>query len=222
MTASLLARVASAAVLAGVLGAGVAVSGNAQTASPQSGATTQPPAGAAPAKPGTPTAPGSTGTPQTGTTAPRMAPQAPPHPGAAPGTATAPQAPPGKAPATTARAAAPQGMSRMIDQRLADMRAQLQITHAQEPKWRRFAGVMRANARALDLANRRRAERIDSMNAVENMMSYARIERRRGMDIDRLVPAFRALYASLTPAQKRTADELFRARAMQRRRASSR
>lgn len=219
MTASLLARVAPAAVLAGVLAAGVAVSGHAQTASPQSGATTQPPAGAAPATPGTPTAPGSTGTPQTGTTAPRMAPQAPPHPGAAPGAAMAPQ---GKAPATTARAAAPQGMSRMIDQRLADMRAQLQITHAQEPEWGRFARVMRANARALDLANRRRAERIDSMNAVENMMSYARIERRRGMDIDRLVPAFRALYASLTPDQKRTADELFRARAMQRRRASSR
>jgi len=113
-------------------------------------------------------------------------------------------------------------MSQMVDERIADMRSRLQITHAQEPQWDRFAAVMRSNARAADRAYRRRGERLDSMSALENMESYARIERRRAMDVQRLVPAFHALYASLTPEQKHAADELFRERAERRSRASKR
>ena len=113
-------------------------------------------------------------------------------------------------------------MSEMVDQRIADMRSQLHITHAQEPQWARFAAVMRSNARALDRAYRRRGERLDSMSALENIESYARIERRRAMDVQRLVPAFHALYASLTPEQRHAADELFRERAEQRSQASKR
>lgn len=219
MTASVLARVAPAVVLAGALTAGVAVSGHAQTTSPQSGATTQSVGGAAPAT-GAATTPGSTSTPPTtGTTAPQMAPQTPPQPGGAPGAAatTAPQT---NAPAATAETAPRPSMAQMVDQRIADMRSQLHITHAQEPQWGRFAAVMRSNARALDRAYRRRGERLDSMSALENMESYARIERRRAMDVQRLVPAFRALYASLTTEQRHAADELFRERAQQHRQAS--
>jgi len=220
MTASVLARVAPAVVLAGVLAAGVAVSGHAQTTSPQSGATTQSPGGAAPATGGTATTPGSASTPPSGTTVPQMAPQ--PGGGATGGAAVAPQATQGNAPAATAQGAPRETMSQMVDQRIADMRSQLHITHAQEPHWDRFAAVMRSNARALDRAYRRRGERIESMSALENMESYARIERRRAMDVQRLVPAFRALYASLTPEQRHAADELFRERAEQRSQASKR
>jgi len=223
MTASVLARVAPAVVLAGVLAAGVAASGHAQTTSPQSGATTQSPPGAAPATAGTAATPGSASTPSTGTTVPQMAPQTPPQPGGAPGgAAMAPQATQGNSPAATAEAAPRQTMSQMVDQRIADMRSQLHITHAQEPHWERFAAVMRSNARALDRAYRRRGERLDSMSALENMESYARIERRRARDMERLVPEFRALYASLTPEQRHAADELFRERAEQRSQASKR
>jgi len=220
MTASVLARVAPAVVLAGVLAAGVAVSGHAQTTSPQSGATTQSPGGAAPATGGTATTPGSASTPPSGTTVPQMAPQ--PGGGATGGAAVAPQATQGNAPAATAQGAPRETMSQMVDQRIADMRSQLHITHAQEPHWDRFAAVMRSNARALDRAYRRRGERIESMSALENMESYARIERRRAMDVQRLVPAFRALYASLTPEQRHAADELFRERAEQRSQSSKR
>jgi hypothetical protein len=211
-------------VLAGVLAAGVAVSGRAQTTSPQSGATTQSPGGAAPATGGTATTPGSASTPPSGTTVPQMAPQTPPQPGGAPGGAAAApqQATQGNAPAATAEAAPRETMSQMVDQRIADMRSQLHITHAQEPHWDRFAAVMRSNARALDRDYRRRGERLDSMSALENMESYARIERRRSTDVQRLVPAFRALYASLTPEQRHAADELFRERAEQRSQSSKR
>ena len=220
MTASVLARVAPAVVLAGVLAAGVAVSGHAQTTSPQSGATTQSPGGAVPATGGTAAMPGGASTAPTGTTTPQMAPQTPPQPTTgAPGAAEATQ---GNAPAVTAEAAPRRTMSQMVDQRIADMRSRLHITHAQEPQWNRFAAVMRSNARAADRAYRRRGERLDSMSALENMESYARIERRRAMDVQRLVPAFHALYASLTPEQRQAADDLFRERAERRSRASKR
>jgi len=218
MTASVLARVAPAVVLAGALAAGVAVSGRAQSTSPQSGATTQSPGSAVPATGATTTTPGSVSTPPAGT----MAPQTSPQPGGAPGAAMAPQATQGNAPAATAQGAPRRTMSEMVDQRIADMRSQLHITHAQEPQWARFAAVMRSNARALDRAYRRRGERLDSMSALENIESYARIERRRAMDVQRLVPAFHALYASLTPEQRHAADELFRERAEQRSQASKR
>lgn len=227
MTASVLARVAPAMVLAGVLAAGVAVSGHAQTPSPQPGTTTPPPATTqppamtqSPPAAGATTMPGTTATPPAGGTpapqavAPQMAPQTPAQPGAAAGAATTPQ---GGAPAATARSGQRRGLSAMVDQRIADLRDRLQITQAQEPQWRRFAEVMRSNARRADRAFRRRAQMLDTMNALENMESYARIERGRVADVQRLVPAFHALYVSLTPEQRRAADEAFRERSQRRR-----
>lgn len=204
MKASLLARVAPALVLSGVLAGGVVVSGHAQTTSAQPGATTQPQAGAVPATGGTAPTPGSGGTPQTGTTAPQTA------------------APQGNAAASTAEAAPPRTLSQMVEHRIADMHSRLQITHAQEAKWNRFAAVMRSNAKQLDAAYQRRAARLGSMSALQNMESYAQIERSRVNDVERLVPAFRVLYASLTPEQKQMADELFREQTRQHRQASTR
>ncbi len=205
MKASLLARVAPALVLAGVLAGGVVVAGHAQTTSTQPGATTPAPPGAAPPAGGTATTPGSTSTPQPATTPPPS------------GAATAPQAnapaAQANAPASTAAAAPPKTISQMVVQRIADLRSRLNITPAQEPKFNRFAAVMRANARELDAAYRRRGETVGSLNALQSMESYARMEQTRVNAVQRLVPAFRALYASLTPQQKQTADELFRERA---------
>jgi periplasmic protein CpxP/Spy len=215
MKASLLARVAPALVLTGVLAGGVVVAGHAQTTSPQPGATTPAPAGAAPPAGGTATTtPGSTSTTQPGTTPPpagaAMAPQA--NAPAAQGNAPASPAAQGNAPASPAAAAPPQTISQMVAQRISDLRSRLNISPAQEPKFNRFAAVMRSNARELDRAYRRRGERIGSMDALQSMESYARMEQTRANAVQRLVPAFRALYASLTPQQRQTADELFRER----------
>jgi periplasmic protein CpxP/Spy len=200
MKASLLARVAPALVLSGALAGGLAVSTHAQTTAAQSGATTQSPGGSVPTPGSAATLPGSATTPKTGTTTPQT------------GAAMAPQ---GNASASTAQAAPPQTMAQMVEQRIADLHSRLNITHAQQPKWERFAAVMRANARQLDAAYQRRAEKLDSMNALANMESYAQIERSRVNDVERLVPAFRTLYHSLSPQQKQMADDLFREQAQQ-------
>jgi periplasmic protein CpxP/Spy len=213
MKASLLARVAPALVLSSVLAGGLAVCSHAQTIAPQSGSMTQSQGGAVPATGSAAATPGGASTLQTGAAAPQTGTAAPQMGTATPETGTT-MAPQGNAP-TTARAAPSRTMVQMVEQRITDLHSRLDITHAQQSKWNRFAAVMRSNAQQLDAAYQRRAEQLDSMSALENMQSYAQIERRRVSDVERLVPAFRALYASLSPQQKRMADELFRDQAQQ-------
>lgn len=193
MKASMLARVAPALVLSTALAGGLALPSHAQTTPPQPGSVTQSQGSAVPTTGNGTMSNGSASMPQTGSAIQQQ----------------------GNAPASTAKAAPRRTIAQMVDQRIADLHSQLHITRAQEPKWDKFAAVMRSNARQLDEAYRRRANKLDSMNALQNMESYADIERARVNDVQKLVPTFRTLYASLSPQQKHTADEVFRERAQQ-------
>ena len=122
-------------------------------------------------------------------------------------------APPG--PAAPGKAAAPEQKSERImlqrvDRRIADLRSKLHITAAEEPQWHQFANVMRANARRMDHVFIKREQEFRSMDAVENMKSYAGIAEQHAKNMERLVPAFQDLYNSLSAGQKRTADQLWR------------
>ncbi|HJU18451.1 MAG TPA: Spy/CpxP family protein refolding chaperone [Stellaceae bacterium] len=97
-----------------------------------------------------------------------------------------------------------------VDRRIADLRTKLHITAAEEPQWQQFADAMRANARQMAQAIAEREQKFRSMNAVENMKSYADISAQHAKNMERLVPAFQNLYNSLSEAQKKTADQLWR------------
>ena len=56
------------------------------------------------------------------------------------------------------------------------------------------------------------AQSMMSMTAEENMKSYADIASRHAQNVQRLVPAFDALYATMSDGQKKTADQVFRTR----------
>jgi len=112
--------------------------------------------------------------------------------------------------ATTTHRAPGETMQQMTEQRIADLHARLHITAAEQSQWDQFAQVMRDNAKDLDQAYQQRAAKVESMNAVENMQSYAAIEQTRAEDTQKLVPAFQALYASLSDQQKMQADQSFR------------
>jgi hypothetical protein len=101
-------------------------------------------------------------------------------------------------------------MQSLVDRRIADLHARLHITPQQSQQWDQFAQVMRDNARGLDDMYKARASKISGMSAVDNMQSYADIEQHRAQDVEKLVPAFQTLYASLSDQQKKTADQLFR------------
>ena len=97
-----------------------------------------------------------------------------------------------------------------VEARIADLHSRLHITGAEEPQWRPFAQQMLANARKMDEKFLERAEKFRSMNAVDNMRSYAVIAAQHAENTQQLVPVFQALYASLSPQQKHIADQLWR------------
>ena len=100
-----------------------------------------------------------------------------------------------------------------VDQRIRTLQSQLGITEAQMPLWSAFAQAMRDNAAATDALFTQRAGAVATMNALDNMHSYAQIARAYADNTERLATAFDSLYASLSDTQKQAADTLFRQQA---------
>ena len=133
-----------------------------------------------------------------------------PAPAASPSAASSPM---------TSQPVSGKSMEERVENHIKQLYAQLHITPDEQSQWDQFAQVMRDNAKDLDVAYQQRAANFDKMNAVENMQSYAQIEQTRAQDLQKLVPAFQTVYASLSDEQKQAADRLFRnqaARASQR------
>jgi periplasmic protein CpxP/Spy len=100
-----------------------------------------------------------------------------------------------------------------VERRIKELHGQLQITPAEEPQWNEFAQVMRENARDMDQAFVQRAQQFPTMNAVQNMQSYEQLSEDHAQRVQKLVPAFQKLYDAMPDAQKRVADQVFRANA---------
>ncbi len=115
-------------------------------------------------------------------------------------------------PATQAAVATtpPQTMTERVNNRITELHASLQITPAQTKPWNHFTAVMRANALDMDKTMRRRMNQLPTMNAEQNMRSYMQVAATHARDMRKLVPAFEHLYATMSPSQKATADQMFR------------
>ena len=100
-----------------------------------------------------------------------------------------------------------------VERRIKELHGQLQITPAEEPQWNEFAQAMRENARDMDQAFVQRAQQFPTMNAVQNMQSYEQLSEAHAQRVQKLVPAFQKLYDAMPDAQKRVADQVFRANA---------
>jgi hypothetical protein len=131
-----------------------------------------------------------------------------------------PTAPTGSVPAAPTPAAVPSGSptpsaatQAALDQRIRTLQSQLGITEAQMPLWSAFAQAMRDNAAATDALFTQRAGAVATMNALDNMHSYAQIARAYADNTERLATAFDSLYASLSDTQKQAADTMFRQQA---------
>ena len=126
-----------------------------------------------------------------------------------------PPPPPNPAPASPQSGTAAPSQNESADQRIRALQQQLDITAAQTPQWNAFAQAMRNNATSTDELFRQRANSVASMNALDNMKSYARVVRAYADDTDRLEAAFETLYNALSEQQKQTLDTLFRRQATQ-------
>jgi periplasmic protein CpxP/Spy len=125
------------------------------------------------------------------------------------------QSPDGR-PSATTRPPAPMrsGMAQpdQVERYITRLHAQLRVTPAQQAQWDQFAQIMRDNAKSMYQAFEQRASSFGSMNAVDNMLSYAQIAQQNAEDTQKLATAFQALYGSMSDDQKKNADAVFRAR----------
>ncbi len=132
-----------------------------------------------------------------------------PLPAAAQSTVTPKQTQTSAAPATTKTAHRARKFD--IDQYITNLHKQLKITPDQEGQWKQVADVMRQNSAAMQAAIKERAQSAKTMSAMENLQSYQKIVQTHEEALQRLTPAFQTLYDSMPDAQKKTADQVFRA-----------
>jgi len=99
-----------------------------------------------------------------------------------------------------------------VEARITTLHSSLHITAAQETLWNNFAQVMRENAKAMADRRKEAARNAQSRSAVEELKAYAAVIDAHADEIRKLLPTFQALYDSMSDAQKRTADAVFRSR----------
>ena len=94
-----------------------------------------------------------------------------------------------------------------VDANIATLRQRLQITPAQEPQFNAVANVMRENARAESGAPQQPPA---GATAIDDLRAYIRYSEVELAGLKKMLPALEALYAILSPTQKRAADAAFR------------
>jgi protein CpxP len=117
------------------------------------------------------------------------------------------------APAATPRMPATASKASTVDPveaRIKDLHARLKITPAQEDLWNNVTQVMRENAKTMDALRKARSEKAQTMTAVEDFKTYGEITEVHADGIKKFVPVFSALYDSMSDAQKKNADTIFR------------
>ncbi len=116
------------------------------------------------------------------------------------------------APSASAPAAGgPQNGPETVQQHIEQLHAMLEITPAQAPQWNRFAQAMTANADSMHQAFEQRGAQLGTMNAAQDMASYAQLSALHAKNMQTIADAFQALYAVMPPAQQQNADAVFRA-----------
>ncbi len=114
------------------------------------------------------------------------------------------------APSATTQTTRPErGGAAQVERRIAGLQSRLKITPEQQPQWEAFANVMRENAAHVETLQHERADKVTTMNASEDMRSYADVARAHADDLQHLAAAFDTLYAAMTPEQKTAADRTF-------------
>jgi hypothetical protein len=93
--------------------------------------------------------------------------------------------------------------------RIKELHDKLHITAAQETLWGNVAQTMRDNGKTFHASMTDRSTRLKTMTAVDDLKSYQIVADQHSDGLKRLIPAFEALYATMTPAQQKHADHVF-------------
>ena len=122
-------------------------------------------------------------------------------------TAAAPKTDSGKPPAA---AAATSSKPETVEQRITTLKAALKITPDQEKKWDGVAQAMRDNASRMEkLVAEKRKIPPEKTTAVDDLKTYQEFTEARLDGLKHLTSAFKSLYDTMTPEQKKNADTVF-------------
>ena len=93
-----------------------------------------------------------------------------------------------------------------VEANISELHQKLQITPAQEPQFSAVANVMRDNARLEASVPQPTA----NATAVDDLRVYIKYSELELAGLKKMLPPLEALYATLSPAQKKAADAVFR------------
>jgi periplasmic protein CpxP/Spy len=99
-----------------------------------------------------------------------------------------------------------------VEARIKKLHADLHITPAQEPQWTPVAQMMRDNAKTMADLRQHRIDDAKELGAVDEIKSYAAVIDAHADGVHKFIPVFATLYDSMSDAQKKTADSVFRSR----------
>jgi len=109
-----------------------------------------------------------------------------------------------------AAAAATSSKPETVEQRITTLKAALKITPDQEKKWNGVAQAMRDNASRMEkLVAEKRKIPPEKTTAVDDLKTYQEFTEARLDGLKHLTSAFKSLYDSMTPEQKKNADTVF-------------
>src|SRR6516164_3506570 len=100
----------------------------------------------------------------------------------------------------------PAAQPQNIEANIAALHQRLQITPRQESQLNAIANTMRENARSEESAPQQPAP---GASAVDDLRAYIRYSEVELVGLKKMLPALEALYATLSPPQKRAADSAF-------------
>ena len=92
------------------------------------------------------------------------------------------------------------GMKR-VDARIKELHDTLNVTPAQEPKWKKVSRVMRQNEASVHKLVEARNEK-EAATAVEDLKSYEVITHAHDQGLKKLIPVFEAFYNGLSEDQR--------------------
>jgi periplasmic protein CpxP/Spy len=112
------------------------------------------------------------------------------------------------APSAGAPAKARPSPTERVEARIKSLHDRLKITSAQEPQWNAVAQVMRENAQSMDQVIQQRHQ-TQNLTAIDDLKAYQTIAQAHLQNVQKLLPAFQTLYDTLSPEQKKAADDAF-------------
>ena len=123
-------------------------------------------------------------------------------------------APSSKAPSAASAPSSKRASATKVGVRITQLHKELKITSAQESQWNLVAQDMRDNAQKMSTLIQERStdSKGKHMTAVDNLKSYEEIAEAHVDGLKKIAPDFEKLYEAMSPAQKKTADNIFNQR----------